>query len=646
MSSDDYGAPARPEDVPEEPARSAPALHRDAEDRVPGTRWREDATDGPGDDARPASREAEERETAWARAVARKRHRREAGAVAGDPHHGQGSPEVMQRAFAALADNVRDYAIFLMDPDGVITFWGDGARLIKWWSRENAEGAHLRLLYPDGGSEDGTAEAHLAEAAETGEYTGEGHRLRNDCSTFWAGVTLTALRDRGGELLGFVKVTRDLTAQRVSESARQAALEAAEQASRFKSQFLATVSHEVRTPLTSVMAYTDLLKMEVGGPLTQVQRQYLDTMQASSQHLLTLIDDILDVSRAEAGQITVGRSTVSIGSVVSQTLRLVEPHAQRRRIELVDAVSGASAQHRCWGDEERLRQILLNLIGNAIKFTEPGGRVIVSAGTAADAPPGADMDLDAGPWVYFRVEDTGPGIPQDRQKAIFEPFVQVDMSATRRHGGTGLGLAISQRLARLMGGDLTVRSEEGVGATFLLWVPAAADQAEVLQGGAAPMGSAGTLQEIRHAILTELERILHVYVARLRSDPATPGAASLSAADLEDHLASFLADVAQTFSSVSLAEGPASAALRDGTAIQRTIAERHGRQRARLGWQESEIRRELEILGEELAAAVRRRVTRPRREEVEEAIGTLQGFLQRAEAVAVASYREASAGQG
>jgi len=122
-------------------------------------------------------------------------------------------------AFTALADNVRDYAIFLMEPDGVICYWGEGARLMKWWTRAEAEGSHLRMMYPEEGADDGTAEAHLVEAAEKGEYTGEGRRVRSDGSTFWAGVTLTALRDRGGKLLGFAKTTRDLTVRRAAEAA-------------------------------------------------------------------------------------------------------------------------------------------------------------------------------------------------------------------------------------------------------------------------------------------------------------------------------------------------------------------------------------------------------------------------------------------
>src|SRR3954453_19186483 len=127
--------------------------------------------------------------------------------------------------YTLVAENVRDYAIFLMDVDGIIRCWGESARLMKWWSRSQAEGSHLRLLYKDGGSEDGTAEAHLQEAADTGEYTGEGHRVRSDGSTFWAGVTLTALRDAQGALVGFAKVTREFSARRAAEAAlrRQAA---------------------------------------------------------------------------------------------------------------------------------------------------------------------------------------------------------------------------------------------------------------------------------------------------------------------------------------------------------------------------------------------------------------------------------------
>ena len=167
----------------------------------------------------PPTREAQERDAAWRRGRARRR----VGAEGHDHELGRANPELMHRAFAALAENVRDYAIFLMDADGVIRFWGEGARLLKRWSKEEAEGAHLRFLYLDGGSEDGTAEEHLREAAEYGEYVGEGSRVRGDGSTFWARVTLTALKDESGTLLGFSKVTIDTSTQRNVDTARSVA---------------------------------------------------------------------------------------------------------------------------------------------------------------------------------------------------------------------------------------------------------------------------------------------------------------------------------------------------------------------------------------------------------------------------------------
>ena len=163
-----------------------------------------------------AIRETEEREAARRRA----RDHRRGGEAGHATELGRADPELVRHAFAALAENVRDYAIFLMDREGIIRFWGEGARILKRWTREEAEGAHLRLLYPDGGSEDGTAEEHLMEAVERGEYVGEGCRMRGDGTTFLARVTLTALNDERGSLLGFSKVTIDVTAQRAADAAR------------------------------------------------------------------------------------------------------------------------------------------------------------------------------------------------------------------------------------------------------------------------------------------------------------------------------------------------------------------------------------------------------------------------------------------
>jgi PAS domain S-box-containing protein len=642
---------------------------------------------------KPVSREDQEREAAWRRAEVRQRERAAGqiadAAIRARPARATGGP-----AFAALADNVRDYAIFLMNPEGVITYWGEGARLIKWWTIDEAEGAHLRLLYPPGGSEDGTAEEHLVDAAKHGEYTGEGRRVRNDCSTFWAGVTLTALRNESGELLGFAKVTRDLTARRAADSLLQSAAQsaeaarvAAESASRAKSAFLATMSHEIRTPVNAIIGYHDLLELETDGPLTAVQRRHLARASASARHLLALISEVLDFSRLEADRIDVERTMFRVGDAVSAALDLLRPDASGRDLQLVNAVSGYAAGLAARGDEARVRQILVNLLSNAIKFTdaregEPG-RIIVSAGTTELPPPDAQLTGD-GPWVYIRVEDTGRGIASDRLQAIFEPFVQVDMTLTRQHGGTGLGLAISRRLAQLMGGDVTVRSEVGVGSTFLLWLAAAPVESlrtggleghgpggelpgtvdQMLRGATPVRGDGspgedehegdaafGPLRELADALLAELENVIHAYVTRLRSDAETPCAHTMTDTDIEDHLASFLADVASTIASVDVAAGIPGPNERDGSAIQRVIAERHGAQRARLGCSENEIKREFAILREELAAAVQRRAswlrgpsTEARLGEGRRALELLEQFLAVAERLSIQSFHNAAVG--
>ncbi|MBD0320776.1 MAG: PAS domain S-box protein, partial [Gemmatimonadetes bacterium] len=276
------------------------------------------------------------------------------------PHSGLAAGP--HRIFAALAENVRDFAIFLMDPDGIITFWGEGARLIKGWSRVEAEGGHLRLLYPDGGSEDGTAEAHLQEAVETGEYTGEGQRIRSDGGTFWAGVSLTALRDEDGALIGFAKVTRDLTARRAADAALNAAREqaeearrAAEEANRTKSLFLATMSHEIRTPINAVMGYVDLLDLEIAGPLNGRQRSQLERIRASNMHLLGIIDEILDFSRLDAGRVALARRAGRLATPVDAAIEMVNTQAVRKELALSDRVSGLAADVPYWGDEDRVR---------------------------------------------------------------------------------------------------------------------------------------------------------------------------------------------------------------------------------------------------------------------------------------------------
>jgi PAS domain S-box-containing protein len=265
----------------------------------------------------------------------------------------------------------------------------------------------------------------------------------------------------------------------------RAARAVAEQASEAKTQFLATMSHELRTPLNAVLGYVDLLGVEeIAGPLTLAQRGYLERVAASARHLLGLINEVLDLAKVEAGRMTVTLHPTAPGPEVRAAAALVRPQADAKHLALVvDAPAGAGApdaDFRVLADPDRLRQVLVNLLGNAVKFTGPGGRVTVRAEVGA-AGPEAPATLAGGRVARITVEDTGVGIAPDRIESVFEPFVQAEDAGggvpanvyTRRHGGTGLGLAIGRRLARLMGGDLTAESTPGVGSRFTLWLPLA-----------------------------------------------------------------------------------------------------------------------------------------------------------------------------
>jgi len=286
-------------------------------------------------------------------------------------------------------------------------------------------------------------------------------------------VAVAPLLDQANQWIGSISVARDVTQHKRSEEALRLAREAAESANHAKSSFLARMSHEIRTPMNGVLGMTELL-LETG--LTSAQRKYAETVQRSGQNLLGIINDLLDFSKIEAGKLELENVDMDLRRTLEDVVDLLAERARAKGLELACSIPANLATH-VKGDPLRLGQVLTNLVGNAIKFTEQGSVVIRVAGLEETAH---------NVTLRFEVSDTGAGISAAAQSHIFEEFAQGDGSTTRKHGGSGLGLAISRQLVEMMGGNIYVESVLGTGSTF--WFTSRFEKQETQDSRAAPMG--------------------------------------------------------------------------------------------------------------------------------------------------------------
>ncbi len=383
-----------------------------------------------------------------------------------------------EEQFRLLVEAVKDYAIFLLDPDGFIATWNEGARRLKQYEPSEIIGKHFSVFYPSVDVMSGKPARELELALAWGSVEDEGWRVRKDGTTFWANVVITAVFDERGQHRGFTKVTRDITQRKHAEEVQRALVEqrearyqaeeerrrteaayrSSQEANRAKDEFLMTLSHELRTPMTSILGWAHLLPSL--SPDSSAFHEAVMAIARSAKLQTRLIDDVLDVSRIVSGKLRLTVENIDVVRLLNAAIDGVRPAAEAKSIA-IDVQLGSDLG-TITGDPTRLQQILWNLLTNAMKFTARSGTVAVHARRTSS-------------HLKISVCDTGEGIDARFLPYIFEPFRQAESNSTRSHGGLGLGLSIVRYIAEAHGGDVLAESEGlGKGATFTVTLPIAA----------------------------------------------------------------------------------------------------------------------------------------------------------------------------
>lgn len=352
-----------------------------------------------------------------------------------------------EERFRFMIEGVRDYAIFMLSPDGVIESWNSGAQLIKGYSPSEVIGKHFSLFYRPEDLEAGKPQAELKAALEHGRAEEEGWRVRRDGSVFWANVVIAPVYDTGRQLRGFVKVTRDMTERR--------RLYELEKSSKRMSEFLAMLAHELRNPLAPIRNAITILQLEPSpSPLVRSSRDMIDRQLT---HMTRLVDDLLDVGRLTTGKIRFKAEQVSYNQVVARSIEAVRPLFDARRHRLTTDIPTASILVQ--GDATRLAQVLQNLLINAAKYTPEAGLIALKV-------------WQEGTQLYTSVSDNGLGLSSEALSQIFELFSQGDAQTAARESGLGIGLTLARSLVEMHGGALHAESEgPGRGSTFTFFLP-------------------------------------------------------------------------------------------------------------------------------------------------------------------------------
>ncbi|MEQ1947139.1 MAG: ATP-binding protein, partial [Bryobacteraceae bacterium] len=344
-----------------------------------------------------------------------------------------------------------DESIIGTDVNGLIVTWNQGAEHLFGYTEEEALGRHLMILYPQDRQKECLDNLNKIGLREHRPRY-ESRRVRKDGSEFDVSVVISPIQNDGGKLMGMSAMCRDITERKRADAALLVAKEAAELASRAKSEFLANMSHGLRTPLNGVLGLTDVM---LDSDLTDEERQeYLTVVKHSARSLLATLNDILDIARIQSGKYLLQPKQFWLRDLVATTMKEFDEAAREKNLQFTWRIHPDVPQVLL-GDPDCLRQILSNLVENAVKFTAAGDVVVTVEASHRDPS-----------LLSFSVRDTGGGVPVDRQRVIFDPFSQVDNSLRRQFGGTGLGLAICAQLIDIMGGRIWVDSDGHTGSTF------------------------------------------------------------------------------------------------------------------------------------------------------------------------------------
>jgi PAS domain S-box-containing protein len=393
------------------------------------------------------------------------------------PARGTSTQGISDEQYRLIVQSIRDYAVFMLSPEGLILSWNEGARRIKGYEAPEILGRSFEIFYPQEAVADGFPKRELKEAARVGRFEDEGWRIRKDGSRFWANVVITAIRNSEGKLVGFAKVTRDLTARRQSEEqARQlaaeqaalteaarrnealqhlngqleSALALAERSTRVRDDVLAIVAHDLRNPVHTILGAAGVVEIIPAG---SAHDRHVHMIQRAARRMERLISDLLDVASVESGTLSVRKAPVDLTNIVSEVVELMQGQARERSIELTsDLEPGIPV---IVGDHDRLMQVLSNLLGNAIKFTPEGGNIRVRVARNDDQ-------------VLVSVADTGIGISATDLPHVFDRFWRADGSSAK---GAGLGLSIASGIIEAHGGKIWAESELGVGTTVTFALP-------------------------------------------------------------------------------------------------------------------------------------------------------------------------------